>query len=113
MVGIIRAYVPDIGGQADFLQHANRQVADIGLPPVPSETRDSGPRMMVPMPVLALAELHQGKPSHVAAGILAGRNPGFRMAHAIDEALRMKGEDQPNRPHPEKSASAEIQAPEK
>src|SRR5882672_4024827 len=30
-------HVPDVGGEADFLQQANRQIAYVGLPPVPSQ----------------------------------------------------------------------------
>src|SRR5579863_4684853 len=103
---------PDIGCETDFLEQADRQIAHVGLPPAPSQPRDTRARMMIAMPVLALAKLHQGKPGHVAAGILAGRNPGLRMANAVDEALGVEREDQANRPHPEKGGGAEIQAAE-
>jgi hypothetical protein len=35
------------------------------------------------------------------------------MADDVDEALRVERENQPDRSHPEKSSSAEIQAAEK
>src|SRR3984893_6965013 len=105
--------MPDLGCEANFLQQANREIADIRLPPVPSQPRQARPRMMIAMPVLALAQLHQRKPCHVAAGIFAGGNLGLGMTDAVDEALRVKRENQPDRSDPEKSSSAEIQAAEK
>src|SRR5713101_4424390 len=105
--------VPDLGCEADFLQQANRKIADVRLPPVPTQPRQARPRMMVAMPVLALAKLHQRKPSHVAAGIFARGNLRLGMANAVDEALRVERENQPDRSHPEKSSSAEIPAAEK
>ena len=87
------AYVPDVGRETDFLQQANCQIADVGLSPVPSQPRDTRARMMVERAILALAQLHQGKPGHIAAGILARGNPRLGVADAVDEALRVKRED--------------------
>ena len=103
---------PNLGREAGFLQQANREITYVRLSPVPSQPRQARPRMMVAMPVLALAEMHEPEPGHVAAGIFAGGNSGFGMADAVDEALRMEREDQPDRAQPEKSARAEIQPPE-
>jgi len=58
--GLDAAEAADIRGGAEFLKHANREIAEIGLTPSPSELRRTGSRMMVAMPVLALKEMHRG-----------------------------------------------------
>jgi hypothetical protein len=67
---------------------------------------------MIAMPVLALHQMHQAKPSDVAAGILTRDDSGFGVTNAVDEALRMEREAQANRAEPEKCCETEIQRPE-
>src|SRR5262249_40298749 len=76
-------------------QKANDHVADIRLTPGPSEAGRPWPCMMIAMPILALEQMHQRKPSHIAAGVFARCDLALAMAHAVDEALRVQREHQP------------------
>src|SRR5271167_2501920 len=102
----------NVGGKAELLERQYQHVARVRLAPVPSESRRTGARMMIAMPVLALKQMHQPEPGYVAAGILARCDAGFGVADAVDETLRVQPEAQTNRAHPEKCGRAEIQSDE-
>src|SRR5216683_1498595 len=87
------AQTANIAGSADFFKHANRQIAKVGLQPAPTQLRRARTRVMVAMPVLALEEVHQREPMHVAAGILTQRCGRLGMTDAVDETLRVHRKD--------------------
>ena len=64
---------------------------------------------MVAMPILALEKMHESEPSHVAARIFTRRDAGLGVANAVDAALGVKREHQPDGAQPEKCGDAEIQ----
>src|SRR5579885_3164427 len=104
--------MPDIGGEAQLLEQADHRVAKVRLPPAPSQPSDGGAGVMVAMPVLALQEMHQSEPRHVAARILTERRVRLHMAYAVHEALRVQREYQPDRPEPEERRRPEVQTAE-
>src|ERR1700688_911805 len=69
--------------------------------------------MMIPMPILALEKVHQAEPRDVAARVLSQRDARLAMADAVDEALSVQREHQPDRAEPEEGAHTEIQWAEK
>jgi len=108
--GLDAAQAADISRCADFLKHADREIAKVRLPPAPSELRGTGTRVMIAMPVLALKEMHRGQPGDIAAGILAQGGRRFSVANAVDKALGVQREDQPDRSEPEKRGPSEEQS---
>jgi len=108
----VRSAVANVGRESQLLQRQYQHIASIRLPPTPSESRRTGTRVMVAMPVLALKQMHEPEPGHVAARVFARRDARFGMANAINEALRVQSEAEANRAQPEKCGRAEIQSDE-
>src|SRR5271154_1253234 len=105
-----RRTMADFRRKAKLLERENQHVARIGLPPAPSQARRTRARVMIPVPVLALEQMHHREPRHVAARILTDFDSRFSVANAIDETLRVQSEAQANRAQPEKCPGAEIQS---
>src|SRR5271170_7880001 len=105
-----RRTVANVGRKAKLLERENQHVARIGLPPAPSQPCRAGTRVMIAVPVLALEQMHDCQPGHVAARILADFDSRFSVANAVDETVRVQSEAQANRAQPEKCCGAEIQS---
>src|ERR1700722_14987290 len=98
----VRSAVANVGGETELLEREDQHVARVRLAPAPSETRGTGTRVMVAMPVLALEQMEKREPGYVAARILTHRDPGFGVADAVNETLRVQSEAQTNRAEPKK-----------
>src|SRR5579875_1247743 len=80
--------------------------------PGPSQAGEAWTSVMIFMPVLALEEMHNSEPSHVAARILSQRSIGFGMTDAVHEALRVEREHQADRAEPEEGRQAKVASAE-
>ena len=100
----------NLTGQAELLKDADHYVADIGLQPASAEAGESGTRMMIPMPVFALKELHQPEPLNVPARVLADRRIGLAVAYAVNEALRVQRKHKADSAKPKETGEAPITA---
>src|ERR1700761_1619992 len=94
--------------QAKLLEDTDQDVANVGLPPVPSEAGQGRTRMMIPMPVFALKELHQPEPLNVPARVLADRRIGLAVAYAVNEALRVQRKHKADSAKPKETGEAPI-----